>query len=577
MNVLGINAYHGDAAAALVVDGKLIAAVEEERINRVKHCAGFPSLAVAWCLKEGGLAPKDLEHIAIARKPTAHVFQKVMYLISKRPSFSKVVKDRMENAARVMNVKEQVAAALNVPAGELPAKLHNVEHHLAHLASSFLVSPYEDAALLSVDGFGDFCSTMLGLGHGTNIQIRETVLFPHSLGLFYTMVTQYAGFRKYGDEGKVMGLAPYGDPKPHYEAVSKIVPVTADGLFELDLDYFLHHSEGVDMTWTDGSPTIGRVFSPKMEEVFGPAREPGGELSQHYIDITASLQKVLEDRVLAIMNKLARETGKTNLCLAGGVALNSVTNGLIMERTPFREVYIQAAAGDSGTALGAAFQVYHQVAGRPRDWHMRDAYTGPGYSDQAYEAALQAAGLKYRRSADIASDAADIVSQGKILGWFQGRAEWGPRALGNRSIIADPRRTDMKDILNARIKHRESFRPFAPSVLVEHTAEWFEKDYPSPFMLMVYNVRPEKRAQVPAITHVDGTGRLQTVAKDENPRYYALIDAFRRKTGVPMVLNTSFNENEPIVCSPEDAVRCFTTTKMDALVLGDYLAEQSAK
>jgi carbamoyltransferase len=575
-SILGLNAFHGDAAAALVVDGELVAAAEEERFSRAKHVAGFPSLAAAWCLQEAGLAPGDLDHVAIGRDPRANFGAKLRRTLTHAPKLS-FLKARLENAAKIRDVKSDVAAALGVPKDELGARFHNVEHHVAHAASAFLVSPFERAAILTLDGFGDFASTLLARGEGNRIEVLERVLFPHSLGILYTSVTQWLGFPKYGDEGKVMGLAPYGDPERHREALLRLVRLEGP-LFELELPYFVHHEEGVDMTWDEGSPTIGRLFSARLEEELGPARAPGEELAELHENVAAALQAVLEDAYLHLVRTAWERTRVPNLCLAGGVALNAVANGRIRPETPFDEVYVQPAAGDSGTAVGAAFHVWHGELGRPRGFVMEHAYTGPAYTDEECAAALGGAGLDGEPLDDdeLFRRVAERIAAGDVVGWFQGRMEFGPRALGNRSIVVDPRRHDMKDILNARIKHREPFRPFAPSILAEQTGEWFEQDYTSPFMIMVYTTRAEKRELVPAVNHVDDTGRLQTVERHVNPRYYRLIEEFDRLTGVPILLNTSFNENEPIVMTPAHAVETFGKTRMDVLVLGNYVVRREA-
>ncbi len=572
--ILGLNAFHGDAAAALVVDGELVNAVEEERLNRVKHCAGFPELAARWCLEDAGLSPGDLDHVAVGRDPRANIGAKVIRTILTRPS-PRYVMERFRNASKVRDVKEHTAAALGVEPDALRARFHNVEHHLAHAASAFFVSPFDEAAVLTLDGFGDFASTMLAHGRGNRLEVLERVLFPHSLGIFYTAVTQWLGFPKYGDEGKVMGLAPYGDPKPHLEKMRDLVRLDGE-LFELGLDYFVHHKEGVDMTWDEQTPTIGRLYSDRMVEAFGPAREPRTELTKVHHDVAASLQAMLEEAYLHLVRTAHRRTGSKNLCLAGGVALNAVANGRIRPETPFDEVYVQPAAGDSGIAVGAAYYVWNQELGRPRGFVMEHAYTGPQYGDAEYEQAIRAGGFTPERLDDDAlfPFVAERIAEGDVVGWFQGRMEFGPRALGNRSIVTDPRRHDMKDILNARIKHREPFRPFAPSLVAEAAGEWYEQEYTSPFMVLVYKTREEKRGEIPAVNHVDDTGRLQTVDERVSPRYYRLIKTFGERTGVPIVLNTSFNENEPIVMTPEHAVETFAKTKMDLLVLGNHVVRR---
>ncbi len=572
--ILGLNAFHGDAAAALVVDGELVAAAEEERFNRVKHCAGFPELAAAWCLADAGLSAADLDHIAVSRDPKANIGRKLLRTIRHGAS-GRYLKARLENAAKVRDVRTHLADALGVPSDSLRAQTHNVEHHVAHAASAFFVSPFEDAAILSVDGFGDFASTLLAEGHGNRIDVLDRVLFPHSLGIFYTAVTQWLGFPKYGDEGKVMGLAPYGDPSKHLPRMRELV-VLDGGLFKLGLDYFTHDKEGVDMTWDEQTPSIGRIYSDRMVEAFGPAREAGTEVGELQNDVAAALQAMLEEAYLQLVNTLWERTKLPNLCLAGGVALNAVANGRIRPETPFEEIYVQPAAGDSGTAVGAAYHVWNQVLGKPRGFVMEHAYTGPEYTDEEQRAAIEAAGFDSERLDDdqLFRTVAGRIAEGDVVGWFQGRMEFGPRALGNRSIVVDPRRHDMKDILNARIKHREHFRPFAPSILAETTGDWYEQDYASPFMVLVYKTRAEKRDQIPAVNHVDDTGRLQTVEESVSPRYYRLIKAFADETGVPVVLNTSFNENEPIVMTPEHAVETFAKTKMDLLVLGNLLVRR---
>jgi carbamoyltransferase len=388
-------------------------------------------------------------------------------------------------------------------------------------------------------------------------------------------LTQWLGFPNYGDEGKVMGLAPYGDPEPHLPLMRQIVR-TDGGLYALELEYFTHHTNGVEMTWADGSPSIGPIFSERLVSELGPARAPAEELSTRHTDVAAALQARLEEAVLELARSLAASSGSKNLCLAGGVALNAVANGRILPETPFEELYVQPAAGDSGTAVGAAFHVWNETLGRPRRFVMRHAYDGPAYEDDEVEAALAAAEVEGERLEDDALFplAAERLAAGDVVGWFQGRMELGPRALGNRSILADPRRADMKDVLNARVKHREPFRPFAPSVRAEATGEWFSQSYPSPFMVLVYDVLSEKRSLVPAIVHVDGTGRLQTVEEADNPRYYRLLSEFERLTGVPILLNTSFNESEPIVMSPADALETFAKTRIDLLVLGNYVVRR---
>src|SRR6266403_1234793 len=559
MNILGINAYHGNASAAIVCDGRLIAAVEEERFNRVKYAAGFPAQAIRYCLKEAGVTLAEIDHVAVPRNPSARLATKLFYAL-RMPSFAL---ERAKVLTKFTGIPEALARIFDADPKKLAAKFHRVEHHQAHLAS-----------------------TMWGTGSGSRMSIDGAVVFPHSLGLFYSGVTQYLGFLKFGDEYKVMGLAAYGEPE-RMNVFREIVQFDEDSNangFRLSLDFFTHHRTGPEMSWAeaDKTPTLGKVFSDEMAERLGPVRTTEEPLEQRHRNLAASLQARLEEVYLGMLRKLAARTRLKTVCLAGGVAFNCVANGKISDTTPFEQVYVQPAAGDAGLAVGAAFHVWHQKLGKPRSFVMDHAYWGPGYSDQAIRRAIDSNGIVKNGycvtelpEEELMSKTAALVADGKILGWFQGRCEWGPRALGNRSIVADPRRPEMKEILNRRIKHREIFRPFAPSILAESTAEYFEKSHPSPFMTLAYSVRAEKRGRIPAPTHVDGTGRLQTVTREANPRYHALISAFRDLTGVPMVLNTSFNDNEPIVCRPEEALDCFLRTQMDALVLCDFLITKS--
>ena len=578
MNILGINAYHGNASAAIVCEGRLVAAVEEERFNRVKYAAGFPAQAIRYCLKVAGLELKDIDHVAVPRNPYARLGTKLFYAI-RMPSFAR---ERMKVLVKFTGIPNALAQSFDTDPAKIAAMFHRIEHHQAHLASAFFVSPFERAALLSADGLGDFASTMWGAGNGSRMKIDGAIAFPHSLGLFYSAVTQYLGFLKFGDEYKVMGLAAYGEAE-QLEAFRDIVRANGDG-FRLGLDYFTHHRSGPEMSWADAdkTPTMSKMFSEAMERRLGPKRNPEEPLEQRHRNLASALQARLEEIYLGMLKKLAERTGLKAVCLAGGVAFNCVANGKIFDATGFEQVYVHPAAGDGGLAVGAAFFVWHQILGKPRSFVMDHAYWGPGYTREEIRRAIDANVLGKNGCCveELSEDSlmqrtAAIVADGKILGWFQGRAEWGPRALGNRSIVADPRRPEMKEILNQRIKHREIFRPFAPSILAESTGEWFEKSHPSPFMTLAYAVRPGKRDKIPAPTHVDGTGRLQTVTREANPRYWSLIKAFEKLTGVPVVLNTSFNDNEPIVCRPEEALDCFQRTQMDALVLGDFLITRS--
>jgi carbamoyltransferase len=569
--ILGINAYHAGASACLVHDGQLVAAVEEERFRRVKYWAGFPSESIKYCLAQARITPYDLDHIGISRDPTANLHRKALFALRRRPSLD-LIKQRLLNLGDVRGVKQTFAESLGAEEDALRAEFHNVEHHRAHMASAFFVSPFEEAALVSVDGFGDFVSTMIGRGSGNRIQAFDAVYYPHSLGIFYTAVTQWLGFTRFGDEGKAQGLAAYGEPV-YLDDFARIVRLRPGGRFELDLDYFIHWAEGVDMTWEEGGPALGTIYSEKFVDQFGAPREPGGEITARYANMAASLQAMLEEAEFHVVGHAQQATGLKALAMAGGVALNSTFNGKILTRTPFEDLFVQPAASDAGTALGVAFYIYHQLLGQPRSFVMRQAYTGPRFENGTVECTLREHQLAYttHEPEAMARAAARLLERGKVLGWFQGNMEWGPRALGHRSILADPRRAEMKDVLNARVKNREKFRPFAPSVPLESVGDYFEETYPDPFMLASYPVREAKRREIPAAIHVDGTGRVQTVEREPDPLYWQLLKEFESATGVPVLLNTSFNENEPIVCRPEEAVECFLRTKMDALAIGSYL------
>ncbi len=582
MIVLGLNAFHADSAAAIVRDGQLIAAAEEERFRRIKHWAGFPKRSISYCLSEAGVRLSDVDHVAINTDKRANLRAKIAYVLRQRPDFSLVV-DRLRMRQRRQSIPELLAE--NFPGESCRAEVHGVEHHMAHMASAFFVSPFQEATTVSVDGFGDFSSAAWGLGSGNRIDDQGHVYFPHSLGIFYMAVTQLLGFPHYGDEYKIMGLAPYGKPS-RMDEMRKIVRIRQDGTFELDLRFFVHHSQKIEFTHTGGSPEFSDIFSSELEHLLGPRRRPDVPLESWHHDIARSAQAMYEEAFLAMLRALHERHAVDSVVVAGGCGMNSVANGKIRRMTPYRKVYVQAAAGDAGGAIGAAFSVWHK-AGGARRFTMDHAYWGPSYSPDQIAATvdsrrreLESANCHVRSIADeddLCAETATAISQGKVVGWFQGRMEWGPRALGNRSIVCDPRRADMKQILNEKIKRRESFRPFAPSILAEEVPGWFEEDDAVPFMMQVFQIREERRPLIPAVTHVDGSGRLQTVTRDTNPRYYRLIEKFRDITGVPMVLNTSFNENEPVVCEPQQALDCFIRTKMDVLVMGDtFITRQSA-
>jgi carbamoyltransferase len=591
MNILGISCYFHDAAAALLQDGQLIAAAEEERFTRKKHDYEFPQHAIDFCLRLGGISGEDLDYVVFFEKPLRKFERIILSSMQTFPRSQRVFREAMVAwFADKLWIKQLIQKRLGVS----PAKIMFSEHHLSHAASTFYCSPFNEAAILTVDGVGEWTTTSLGVGRGTDLKLIKEIQFPHSLGLLYSAFTAFLGFEVNEGEYKVMGMAPFGSPR-YVDKVYKLLRFGSDGSFELDMDYFcFHHS-------TD------KTFNGKFEELFGTPRDPEahfftpgtgypsyfgekpanydqlGQSNQYYADIAASIQKVTEETLLMMANAAYKETGLKRLCLAGGVALNSVANGRILKETPFEEIYVQPAAGDGGGAIGAALFAYHSVLGKPRKFVMDHAYWGEEHSAGDIEKFLRNAGIRYQRFENeetLLDRTVDQLQDGKVIGWSQGRFEWGPRALGNRSIIADPRRADMKDIVNTKIKFREPYRPFAPSVLVEKTEEFFKlcgaaKQYPARFMLYVVDVREDKRDIVPAITHVDGTGRLQTVDEQSAPRYYRLIERFGEATGVPIILNTSFNlRGEPIVNTPREAFTTFSRSEMDVLVLDNYLIEK---
>jgi carbamoyltransferase len=575
--VLGLNAFHADSSACLFKNGNLVAAAEEERFLRKKHWAGFPAESIRYCLEDAGIDLRGVSHIAINSDPLSNLWRKLLRMMIK-PGVAGQLAGRIKNAKARLAIETALVKA-KLP-GRFMGRVHRVNHHLAHLASAFLVSPFQEAVCVSVDGFGDFASAAWGLGRGNDLRLDGQVRYPHSLGIFYQALTQYLGFPHYGDEYKVMGLAPYGEPR-HLEAMREIVRGGNGAGFELGLDYFTHHGGGFEYRWDGGLPVVGPLYSEKLLQRLGPVRGESEALEQRHKDLARSMQARYEEVFFGMLNRLQKRYGLDTLALAGGCAMNSVANGKIYANTPFKKVYVQAAAGDAGGAIGAAAWVSRRVIGAGRPSPMEHAYWGPGYDDNTLAAiietmrpALSQDGCRVRSIEDegeLCRSTAEAISEGLVVGWFQGRMEWGPRALGNRSIVCDPRRTDMKDILNKKIKRRESFRPFAPSVMREHVPEWFETDGDVPFMMQVFTIREQKRELVPAITHADGSGRLQTVTASSNRRYFRLIDAFNQRTGVPMILNTSFNENEPIVCTPGQAIDCFVRTEMDWLVLGNHL------
>jgi carbamoyltransferase len=584
MYILGINAYHADAAACLLRDGELVAAAEEERFTRVKHCGGFPANAIRYCLAEGQVDLCDIGHIAINQDDGAHRWRKLAYVLRSRPEAG-LIASRLRNRRSRANVRDELART--VPLGKFAGAVHHVEHHLSHLASAYFASAFDNAVAVSIDGFGDFASAAWGCGAGSRLDVDGRVFFPHSLGIFYQALTQYLGFPHYGDEYKVMGLAPFGNPR-FMAQMEDIVELDTGGAYRLNLDYFRHHRVRVNYGWEDGG-AASELYAPRLQALLGPARRGHDAIEQRHCDLAASVQTMYERALFHLLRALHAKYDCSALTLAGGCAQNSVANGKICRETPFRRLYVQVAGGDAGGALGAALATWNRLASSSRATGrsaMDHAYWGPAFSSTEFEQALKARDGELRRAQcrwtriededALCREVAAAIADGQVVGWFQGRMEWGPRALGNRSVLADPRRADMKQVLNLKIKRRESFRPFAPSILREAVRDWFDVDGDVPCMTEVYPVRSDKGHLIPAVTHVDGTGRLQTVCAQSNPRYYRLIAAFGDLTGVPVVLNTSFNENEPVVCAPAEALDCFLRTGMDMLVLGDHVIRRSA-
>jgi len=574
--IIGINSFHGDSSACILKDGKLIAAVEEERFRRIKHWAGFPDLSIKYCLSAANCTLEQVDHIAVNQNSKSNVLKKFLYTIKSKPSID-LISDRLLNRVNKLTVKDLL---LKSNLFGFKGKVHWIDHHLAHLASSFYVSGMDTAIAVSVDGFGDFASTSWGIGKDNSLFLDKQIYFPHSLGIFYQALTQYLGFHNYGDEFKVMGLAPYGRPK-FLNLMCDIVKIHSDGQFSLNLKYFRHHNNKIYYCSDVGEPIFENLFTNSLLDLLGPPRGKGEPISQHHMDLASSVQGMYEKAFFNLINSLHKNYQIDNLCLAGGCAMNSVANGKIFRNTSFKEVYIQSAAGDAGGAIGAAFVVSKKIGDAPNKFVMRHSYWGPKYDEPTIESILISNKTRLLNEnahfyleddwSEVFKITANAISNGRVIGWFQNEMEWGPRALGNRSILGDPRRNNMKDILNQKIKRRESFRPFAPSILSEDVSHWFEESADVPFMMQVFQIQESKRNQIPAVTHVDGSGRLQTVSNDTNPTYYQLISEFKKITGIPMLLNTSFNENEPIVCTPNEALDCFLRTKMDLLVMGRWL------
>lgn len=568
MHILGFDCYGHDSAAAIIRDGHMLGLVEEERFLRRKHVADFPEQSIRWCCQIAGISPPELDHVVYYWNPRLGRLRRALHLLRYFPRSLELVRSRGDKEWNMLRIRRTLRERLGITDR---TQLHFPEHHLCHAASAFLTSPFDQAAILTIDAAGEFDCTWLGLGRGLDMHCLRKMRFPNSIGLVYGAVTEFLGFRFASGEGKVMGLAPYGDPDRYIDRFRDIIRLAPDGHYQVDLSYFAFHYRGRPH-W----------FSPKFHEAFGPARPPEAELTQHHRDVAAALQRRTEEVGLHLARWLRETTGLNRVCLAGGVCLNSVMNGRILLEGVFDEVVVQPAANDAGTALGACYWLWNTRMRQPRSYVFEHAYFGPEWTDAQLRAAIDS---RLQRQPDVTVErpdrlpqrAAQLLVEGKIIGWFQGRMEMGPRALGNRSILADPRDPRIKDLLNARVKFRESFRPFAPSVLEERAGEWFNSRHPSPYMILVYDVLPDRRHRIPAVTHVDGTGRVQTVSRVHNPRYHALISEFERLTGVPVVLNTSFNiRGEPIVNTPEQAIECFLKSGIDVLFLGDFMLSKSA-
>jgi carbamoyltransferase len=580
MLIVGLNAYHGDVAAAVLRDGRLIAALEEERFCRIKHVAGFPERAIARGLEMAGATAADVDVWAIARGRRVHLLQKAWFGLTHRPG-PRLLGQYRNSAGTQANIPDVIARTFKLDQARINARF--VEHHPAHLASAFYTSGMSDAACCAIDGFGDFVSVSVARGRGGRLEVIDRTFFPHSLGLLYLAITQYLGFKKYGDEYKVMGLAPYGSPT-QVEQVSRLVRLERAGAFTLDLDYFRHWTGEITMRWDSGEPNVPDVYTDRLIELLGPARHADERVTSAHENLAASVQRVYEQAAFHVLRGVHARVPSDALCFAGGCAMNSVANGKIRQNTPFRNVFIQPAAGDNGTALGAALDAWHANGAQAPGSRMEHSYWGTEYDDEAIALVIRDSRVvedgrsswqTLNDEAALCEATATCLAAGNVVGWFQGRMEWGARALGNRSILADPRRTDMRDIINQKIKFRERFRPFAPSILAEAIDEYFVDAVHDPFMIQVYPVRSEKRDVIPAVTHVDGSGRLQSVSQASNARYWSLIRAFQKQTGVPVLLNTSFNENEPIVERPEQALDCFLRTDMDVLVMGPHMLRKA--
>lgn len=570
MNILGINAYHGDSSAAISRNDSLIAAAEEERFTREKHWAGVPVNAINFCLDNANLKLSDIDYIVLSKNPFAHILEKIYAVIQKNPSDTL---NRINANVGILSIKNYLSKSLSAQ-NRIKAPIAYVEHHIAHIAGAYYASTFKSSLILSCDGAGDMRTTMWATAKENDIYIKGSIKFPHSLGFLYTAFTQFLGFPEYGDEYKVMGLAPYG--KPNYaNEIKKMISIKKDGSFTLDLSYFDINKESSSMTWTNCKPDIGRLYSDKLIESFGESRRRGELIDERHKDIAASLQAVLEEILLNLLTKLKSKYKEDNLCLTGGIFANSVVCGKISDLKFFNQIYVPYAPSDAGTVIGAIAYFYRKKRGQ-RLKNLYSPYSGPKYDKRHVKELLEFSSLKYEEfpSEQLLDYVVSALIDKKIVGWFQGKMEFGYRALGDRSILAHPGYAQIKDILNKRIKHREWFRPFAPSVMKEYVRDFFYMNDESPYMSFVAKVKEDRIDKIKAVTHVDNTARIQTVSKEDNPLYYSLLERFYKRTGLPLLLNTSFNESEPIVNSPKEAIDCFLRTKMDVLIMDNFVIEK---
>ncbi len=558
LNVLGISCYYHDSAAVLLKEGSIVAAVEEERFTRKKHDNSFPSNAVNYCLEKGDLEEKDVDYVVFHEKPVTKFMRILQTFVDVFPRGFKFFRESMPDwVNRKLVVRSEIQKNLE----EFDGKILFSKHHLSHASAAFHPSPFEEAAIVTLDGVGEWTTTGISKGKDKKIETLKKIDFPHSIGLLYSTVTSFLGFMVNNDEYKIMGLASYGEPVYEQDLKENVVYLKEDGSYELNMDYFSFRSSQ-------------KMWSQNFEELLGKPRQPDAKITKRDKDLAASLQKITEELVLNIVERAHELTDQKNLCMSGGVALNSSCNGMLRKKSSFEKIWVQPAATDAGDALGAATYLYNHVLDKKRIPAMNHVYLGPGFSNDEIKKTLDEQGANYRRMEDqeLVEEVSSLLEDFKVVSWFQGRMEWGPRALGNRSILGNPKKQETMDIINKKVKHREDFRPFAPSVLEEKAEDYFDITYQSPYMLFVFDVKQDKRNEIPAVTHVNGTSRIQTVDRKTNPLYHRLIERFGEKTGTPVVLNTSFNvKGEPIVLSPKDAYRCFSKTGIDHMAIGNYL------